>query len=65
MFQGLMAAIMVTVFSGATPCSLVEVTDVSEVVAATIHIAMVVDTASTSETSVNYQTTRRSIPDDV
>jgi hypothetical protein len=26
---------------------------------------MVVDTASTSETSVNYQTTRRSIPDDV
>jgi hypothetical protein len=48
------------------PCSLVE--DVSEVLAASIItalIALMIEAASTSETSVNfYQATRRSNPED-
>jgi hypothetical protein len=42
-------------------------TDVSEVLTASIITAIVLmmEAASTSETSVNYQTTRRSIPEDL
>jgi hypothetical protein len=43
----------------------VKFTDVSEVFAASIIIALMMEAASTSETSVNfYQTTRRNIPED-
>jgi hypothetical protein len=54
----------VAVFWVVTPCSLVEnFTDVSEVLAASIIWAMM-QAASTSEPSVNYQTTRRYNPED-
>jgi hypothetical protein len=44
---------------GCCACSLVEVTDVSEV------LALMMEAASTSETSLNfYQTTRCNIPED-
>jgi hypothetical protein len=52
------------VFWVVASCSLVEVYDVSEVLAASI-IALTMKTASTSETSVNfYQTRRRNNPED-
>jgi hypothetical protein len=52
-----------TVVWDVAPCSLVEVTDVSEVLAASI--IRVMEAASTSENSVNfYQTTRHNIPED-
>jgi hypothetical protein len=58
-----------TVFSGVAPCSLVEVTSISEVLAAFIIrasvIALMVEAASVSEMSVNlYQTTWCNIPED-
>jgi hypothetical protein len=46
-------------------CSLVNFTDVSEVLTASIIRAIMMEAASTYETSVNfYQTTRRNIPED-
>jgi hypothetical protein len=52
------------VFWVVAPCSLVEVTDVSEVLAASI-IRVMMEAASTSELSVNcYQTTWRYNPED-
>jgi hypothetical protein len=54
-----------TVFSDVAPCTWYNITDVSEVLATSIIIAMVMESASTSETSVNfYRTTRRNIPQD-
>jgi hypothetical protein len=53
------------VFWDVAPCSLVEVTDVKEALAASIIRALIMDAASTSETSVNlYQTTRHNISAD-
>jgi hypothetical protein len=50
------------VFEDFAPRSLVEVTDVSEVFAASINV---MEAASTSETSENfYQTTRRNVSED-
>jgi hypothetical protein len=44
------------------PCILVEVHDVSEVLAASVIRAMIIEAADTSETSVNfYQTARLNI----
>jgi hypothetical protein len=52
------------VFWVVAPCSLVEVTNVSEVLAASIT-ALMMEAARTSETLVNvYQTTRRYNPED-
>jgi hypothetical protein len=54
-----------TVFWDVAPCSLVEVTDVSEVLTASIFIALMMEVVSTSKTSVNfYQTTRHNIPEE-
>jgi hypothetical protein len=53
------------VFWVVAPCSLVEFTDVSEVLAASIIRAIMMEAVSTSQTSVNfYQTTRRNNPED-
>jgi hypothetical protein len=53
------------VFCAAAPCSLLEVNDVSEVLAASIIIALMTEAANTSQMSVNfYQTTRRNNPED-
>jgi hypothetical protein len=63
-FQVLTAASMkMTIFWDIAPCSLVEVTDVSKVLAAII--ALMMEKTSTSETSVNfYQSTRRNNPEE-
>jgi hypothetical protein len=56
-----------TVFWGVAACSLIEFTDVSKVFAASIiraMIALMMEAASTSKTSVNYHTTRRNNPED-
>jgi hypothetical protein len=47
-------------------CSLVEVYDVSEVLAASIirAIPLMMEAVSTPETSANFQTTRRNITED-
>jgi hypothetical protein len=42
------------VFCDVSPCSLVEFTDVSEVLAASITIALIMEAASTSEMSINF-----------
>jgi hypothetical protein len=47
------------VFWAVAPCSLAEVTDVSEVLTASIIIALMIESVSTSE----YQTTRRKNPE--
>jgi hypothetical protein len=53
------------VFWVVAPCSLVKVTNVSDVLAASIIRAMTMEAARTSKTSVNfYQTTRRYNPKD-
>jgi hypothetical protein len=53
------------VFRIVAPCSLVKFTNVSEVLAASINIAQMMEAARTSETSVNfYQTTQRYNPED-
>jgi mannose/fructose-specific phosphotransferase system component IIA len=53
-----------TVFWDVVPCSLVNFTGVSEVLTA-LNITLMMEAASTSETSANfYQTTRRNIPED-
>jgi hypothetical protein len=54
-----------TVFWDVAPCSLENFTEVSDVLAASIIIARMMEAASTSEMSVNfYQTTRRNSPED-
>jgi hypothetical protein len=56
-----------TVFWDVAPCSLVEVTEISEVLTASINreIAVMMEAVSTSETSVNfYQSTRPNTPED-
>jgi hypothetical protein len=56
---------MMTVFWDAAPCSLVEIYR-RFVFTASIIFALMMETVSTSETSVNfYQTTRRNISEDV
>jgi hypothetical protein len=60
-FQVLTAATMkLTVFWDVAPGDLVDATDVSEMLASSIIRMM--KAGSTSETSVNYKTTRRNIP---
>jgi hypothetical protein len=53
------------VFWDVTPCSLVEMTDVSEVLTFSIIIALLMEAVSTSETSVTfYHSTRCNISED-
>jgi hypothetical protein len=53
-----------TIFWGVAPCSLVDVTDISELLTDSI-MALMMEAVSTSETSVNfYQTTRSNITED-
>jgi hypothetical protein len=58
-------SVKMAVFWDVAPCVWERLTDVSEVLTASIIIALMMETVSTSEPSVSiYQTTWRNIPED-